>query len=162
VAIEKVRAFFRQYGMEDRILELPESCATVELAAKAIGCEPRRIAKTLSFTTADKVLLILTAGDAKVDNRKYKDRFGDKVRMPGYDEVERLTGHKVGGVCPFCVNSGVEVYLDVSLKRFDVVYPSAGGENSGIRLTIGELERYSESLAWVDVCKGWETQGTAE
>jgi prolyl-tRNA editing enzyme YbaK/EbsC (Cys-tRNA(Pro) deacylase) len=155
MAIEQVKAFFRQYGMEDRILEFPESCATVELAAQAIGCEPRRIAKTLSFKTAERVLLIVIAGDARVDNRKYKDRFGDKVRMLGSDEVERLTGYKIGGVCPFAVNSGVEVYIDTSLKRFDVVYPSAGGENSGIRLTVGELERYSRSLQWVDVCKGW-------
>ncbi|MBE0600500.1 MAG: YbaK/EbsC family protein [Firmicutes bacterium] len=156
MAIEKVRAYFRQFDMEDRILEFDVSSATVELAAVAVGCEPQRIAKTLSFVVNDAPLLIVTAGDAKVSNAKYKAVFQTKARMLAFDDAERLTGHAVGGVCPFAVNQGVPVYLDTSLKRFDTVFPACGSPNSAIELTIPELETYSGFRAWVDVCQGWE------
>lgn len=155
MAIEKVKEYFAQYGMEDRVLEFPVSSATVELAAQALGCEPCRIAKTLSFLVGDKAVLIVAAGDAKIDNPKYKAQFGAKAKMLTPDQVVELIGHAVGGVCPFAVNDGVAVYLDVSLKRFDTVFPACGSSNSAIELTIPELERYSGSTAWVDVCKGW-------
>ena len=155
MAIEKVKEYFVQYGMEDRVLEFPVSSATVELAAQALGCEPCRIAKTLSFLVGDRAVLIVAAGDAKIDNPKYKAQFGAKAKMLTPDQVVELIGHAVGGVCPFAVNDGVAVYLDVSLKRFDTVFPACGSSNSAIELTIPELERYSGSTAWVDVCKGW-------
>lgn len=155
MAIEKVKEYFAQYGMEDRVLEFPVSSATVELAAQALGCEPCRIAKTLSFLVGDKAVLIVAAGDAKIDNPKYKAQFGTKAKMLTPDQVTAMIGHAVGGVCPFAVNDGVAVYLDVSLKRFDTVFPACGSSNSAIELTIPELERYSGSTAWVDVCKGW-------
>ncbi len=155
MAIEKVKEYFAQYGMEDRVLEFPVSSATVELAAQALGCEPCRIAKTLSFLVGDRAVLIVAAGDAKIDNPKYKAQFGAKAKMLTPDQVVELIGHAVGGVCPFAVNDGVAVYLDVSLKRFDTVFPACGSSNSAIELTIPELERYSGSTAWVDVCKGW-------
>lgn len=156
MAIEKVKAYFNQYGMEDKVLEFTESSATVELAAKALQCEPKRIAKTLSFHVGEQVTLVVTAGDAKIDNRKYKEYFGVKAKMLSFDEAEPLIGHAVGGVCPFAVNDGVEIYLDVSLKRFDTVYPACGSANSAIKLTIPELETYSKLAAWVDVCKSWD------
>lgn len=155
MAIEKVKEYFAQYGMEDRVLEFPVSSATVELAAQALGCEPCRIAKTLSFLVGDRAVLIVAAGDAKIDNPKYKAQFGAKAKMLTPDQVVELIGHAVGGVCPFAVNDGVAVYLDVSLKRFDTVFPACGSSNSAIELTIPELERYSGSTVWVDVCKGW-------
>lgn len=154
MAIEKVKAFFAQYGMEDRVREFDVSSATVELAAQALGCEPCRIAKTLSFM-ADGPILIVAAGDARIDNPKYKARFGTKAKMLTPGEVETLVGHAVGGVCPFGVNEGVTVYLDESLKRFETVFPACGSANSAIGLSIPELERYSGFAAWVDVCKGW-------
>ena len=153
MSIEKVKEYFRQYGMEDRVWEKEHSSATVEEAAEALGCEPQRIAKTLSFQAGDRVVLVVTAGDRKIDNRKYREQFGCKAKMLKFEEVEDLVGHAVGGVCPFAVKEGVEVYLDESLKRFETVFPAAGSSNSMIELSIEELERYSHSLQWVDVCK---------
>ncbi|RKI39337.1 YbaK/EbsC family protein [bacterium D16-51] len=155
MAIEKVKAYFREYGMEERIQEFDESSATVELAAKALHCEPQRIAKTLSFMLENEAVLIVAAGDAKIDNPKYKEKFGTKAKMLSLDKVETLVGHAVGGVCPFVVNEGVKVYLDVSLKRFETVFPACGSSNSAIELTIPELEKYSGYVEWVDVCKGY-------
>lgn len=155
MSIEKVKDYFRQYGMEGRVLEFPVSSATVELAAQALGCEPGRIAKTLSFLVGARAVLIVAAGDAKVDNHKYKAQFGVKAKMLSADEVTELVGHAVGGVCPFAVNEGVTVYLDESLERFDTVYPACGSSNSAIELTIPELEQYSGFAGWIDVCKGW-------
>ncbi len=155
MAIEKVKAYFNKYGIEDRIQEFPVSSATVELAAEALHCEPCRIAKTLSFMIPEGPILIVAAGDAKIDNPKYKAQFGAKAKMLTPEEVLTLIGHGVGGVCPFAVNDGVTVYLDESLKRFDTVFPACGSSNSAIELTIAELEQYSSFNAWIDVCKGW-------
>jgi prolyl-tRNA editing enzyme YbaK/EbsC (Cys-tRNA(Pro) deacylase) len=155
MAIEKVKAYFKPYGLDGRIQELAQSSATVELAAQALGCEPCRIAKTLSFLLDGKPILIVTAGDAKIDNAKYKAYFGAKAKMLTPEETERLIGHAVGGVCPFGINEGVAVYLDDSLRRFTTVFPACGSSNSAIELTLDEMERYSGFLAWVDVCKGW-------
>ena len=155
MSIERVRAFFKTYDMDGRILEFPVSSATVELAAQAVGCEPCRIAKTLSFKVGDRTVLIAAAGDAKVDNRKYKDFFGAKAKMLTAEEAETLIGHAVGGVCPFAVNEGVEVYLDESLKRFETVFPACGSSNSAIEVNMEELEEYSGACEWVDVCKDW-------
>lgn len=155
MAIEKVKAYFRQYGMENRVQEFPVSSATVELAAEALHCEPCRIAKTLSFLVDGNPILIVAAGDAKIDNPKYKARFAAKAKMLTPEEAEALVGHAVGGVCPFAVNPGVRVYLDESLKRFATVFPACGSGNSAIELTIPELESHSGFTAWVDVCKGW-------
>jgi prolyl-tRNA editing enzyme YbaK/EbsC (Cys-tRNA(Pro) deacylase) len=156
MAIEKVKEYFKQWDMEDKILEFEVSSATVELAAEAIGCEPKRIAKTLSFMANEKTILIVVAGDARIDNSKYKAQFSTKAKMLTPDEVIDLTGHAVGGVCPFGINEGVTVYLDESLKRFKTVFPACGSSNSAIELTIEELERYSNYSSWVDVCKGWQ------
>ena len=156
MAIEAVKKFFAKYGMADRIRELAESSATVELAAQALGCEPGRIAKTLSFSVNGRPVLIVAAGDAKIDNAKYKAHFGVKARMLTPDEVETLIGHAVGGVCPFAVNEGVSVYLDASLKRFQTIFPACGSGNSAIELTIPELEQYSGFVSWIDVCKNWQ------
>lgn len=156
MAIEKVREYFKQYGMEERIMEMDHSSATVELAAEAVGVEPARIAKSLTFKKEEHALMVVTAGDAKVDNRKYKDTFGVKAKMLTADEVVEMIGHAVGGVCPFAIPEDVTVYLDESLKRFDKVYPACGSGNSAIGLTLPELEKYSGSTAWVDVCKGWD------
>ncbi len=155
MAIEKVRAYFREYGMEGRIQEFDVSSATVELAAAALQCEPQRIAKTLSFMAEGHAVLVVSAGDAKIDNPKYKAQFGVKAKMLTPEEAETLVGHAVGGVCPFAVNEGVKVYLDVSLKRFKTVFPACGSSNSAIELTIAELEKYSGYTGWVDVCKGY-------
>ena len=156
MAIEKVKAYFKKYGMEEKIQEFDVSSATVELAAAALGCEPQRIAKTLSFSIDGKAVLIVAAGDAKIDNPKYMAKFGKKAKMLSPDEVEALVGHAVGGVCPFAVKEGVDVYLDVSLKRFETVFPACGSSNSAIELTIAQLEEYSGYVEWVDVCKGYE------
>ena len=153
MAIERVRAYFATLGIEDRILEFETSSATVALAAAALGTEECRIAKTLSFHLGGRVLLVVAAGDAKIDNQKYKARFGTKAKMLAFEEAEALVGHAVGGVCPFAVNEGVDVYLDESLKRFETVFPACGSSNSAIEFTLGELERYSGALGWVDVCK---------
>lgn len=155
MSIEKVKEYFARYGMQDRVLEFPVSSATVELAAEALHCEPCRIAKTLSFLVGETPVLIVAAGDTKIDNPKYKAQFGTKAKMLTPDQVEALIGHGVGGVCPFAVQPGVAVYLDVSLKRFATVFPACGSSNSAIELTIPELEQYSGYKAWVDVCKGW-------
>lgn len=158
MSIDKVRACFRQLGIEDRIMEFPVSSATVELAAVAVGVVPARIAKTLSFKVGEKCVLIVAAGDTKIDNPKYKAFFKAKAKMLTPDEAESLIGHAVGGVCPFGVNEGVEIYLDVSLKRFDTVFPACGSANSAIELTNDELEKYSNALGWIDVCKGWQEE----
>lgn len=155
MAIEKVKQFFAQYGMQERVLEFPVSSATVELAAEALRCEPCRIAKTLSFLVEDGPVLIVAAGDAKIDNPKYKAQFSTKAKMLTPEQAATMVGHAVGGVCPFAVNPGVKVYLDVSLRRFETVFPACGSSNSAIELTIPELEQYSGYLQWVDVCKGW-------
>ena len=156
MSIEKVKEYFRSFGMEERVMEFEVSSATVELAALAVGCEPARIAKTLSFMVGDKPILIVTAGDTKIDNPKYKARFSTKAKMLTADEAVNLIGHAVGGVCPFAINEGAEVYLDVSMKRFGTVFPACGSSNSAIELTMEELEKYSCSfVAWIDVCKGW-------
>lgn len=153
MSIEKVREYFKSVGIDSRIKELDESSATVELAAHALGCAPERIAKTLSFKVKEDCVLIVTAGDVKIDNSKYKAQFGTKASMLKIDEAAELIGHSVGGVCPFAVNNGVKVYLDESLKRFKTVFPACGSSNSAIELTISELEKYSGFIAWVDVCK---------
>lgn len=155
MAIERVRAYFREWGMEERIQEFDTSSATVELAAAALHCEPQRIAKTLSFMVDGQAMLVVAAGDAKIDNSKYKAQFGTKARMLSPEEVEALVGHAVGGVCPFAINEGVNVYLDISLKRFETVFPACGSSNSAIELTIPELEEHSGYREWVDVCKGY-------
>lgn len=157
MAIDKVREYFAQYGMDSRILEMELSSATVELAAKAVGVEGARIAKSLSFMTKDGPILIIAAGDAKVDNSKYKHFYGQKAAMLKFDEVEELIGHAVGGVCPFAIRDNVRVYLDESLKRFTTVFPACGSGNSAIELTLEELEKYSQNfVSWVNVTKGWE------
>ena len=156
MSIERVRAYFKEYGIESRILEFTESSATVELAAAALGCEPERIAKTLSFRGTEGPLLVVTAGDAKIDNSKFKAAFGIKAKMLTPEEAEKLVGHLVGGVCPFGVNPGVAVYLDESLRRFKTVFPACGSGSSAIELTVPEMEQYSNSSGWVDVCKGWD------
>ena len=156
MAIEKVKEFFKEYGMEDRVLEFNVSSATVEMAAKALNCEHCRIAKTLSFLLNDKAILIVAAGDARIDNSKYKAYFKTKAKMLSPQENIDLVGHSIGGVCPFAVKQGVTVYLDESLKRFKTVFPACGSSNSAIEITLPELERYSNFKAWIDVCKDWE------
>lgn len=156
MSIEKVRQYFSKYAMEDKIMQFDVSSATVELAAQALGCEGCRIAKTLSFDIDNKGMLIVTAGDAKIDNAKYKAKFHTKARMLSPDGAAEIIGHAVGGVCPFGVNEGVDIYLDESLKRFDTVFPACGSANSAIELTIPELEKYSNYIEWVDVCKDWQ------
>ena len=153
MSIENVREYFRKFNMEDKIRELKESSATVELAARALNCEPARIAKTLSFHLEDCPILILTAGDVKIDNKKYKEKFGTKARMLSFNEAETLIGHSVGGVCPFGIKEGVKVYLDNSLKRFQTVFPAAGSSNSAIEMNLDELEKYSNSIEWIDVTR---------
>ena len=156
MSIEKVRKYFASFGMEERILEFPVSSATVELAAQALNCDPSRIAKTLSFNAGGEPILIVAAGDARVDNARYKAKFGVKAKMLSHEEAAELIGHAVGGVCPFAVNPGVKVYLDASMKRFATMFPAAGSSNSAIELTLEELEKYSQAAEWVDVCKNWQ------
>lgn len=156
MSIERVREYFKQWNLQDRILEFDTSSATVELAAQAVGCIPARIAKTLSLRVGDHAALVVAAGDAKIDNAKYKAQFHRKATMLKPEEVTETIGHAVGGVCPFGVNPGTEVYLDRSLRRFQTVYPAAGSSNSAIEMTMEELEKYSGSLGWIDVCKGWD------
>ena len=162
VSIEKVRAYFKPLGIEERIREFDVSSATVELAAVAVGVEGARIAKSLSFKVEDKPIIIVVAGDAKVDNSRYKAQFHTKAKMLTHEEAHELIGHDVGGVCPFALPEDVKVYLDVSMKRFETVFPAAGSSNSAVEMTCDELERYASNFAaWVDVCKGWrpEEQG---
>lgn len=153
MSIEKARKYFTKWNLQDRILEFDVSSATVELAAEAVGCEPERIAKTLSFKVNDSCILIVTAGDRKIDNAKYKAKFATKAKMLTPEEVEETIGYRVGGVCPFGINEGVSVYLDESLKRFSSVFPACGSANSAIELTIEELETTSNYKEWIDVCK---------
>ena len=153
MSLERVKKYFEKFGVKDSIMEFDVSSATVELAAKALGCEEARIAKTLSFLVEENPILIVAAGDVKIDNAKYKSTFHTKAKMLKFEEVEQLIGHAVGGVCPFGVNDNVKIYLDESLKRFKTVFPACGSANSAIELTIPELEKYSSSLGWVDVCK---------
>lgn len=153
MSIEKVRAYFKEQGIEDKIQGFEVSSATVELAAQALGCEPERIAKSITFQAGDRIIMIVTAGDQKIDNPKYKAQFGTKAKMLAREEAEDLIGHAVGGVCPFAVNEGVEIYLDESLKRFETVFPACGSSNSAAEFTIPELEKYTNYLEWIDVCK---------
>lgn len=153
MSIEKVKEYFKSFGMENRIQEFETSSATVELAAKALSCEPCRIAKTLSFIVDNSPILIVAAGDMKIDNSKYKAQIGSKAKMLTPEQALTLIGHAVGGICPFAVNDGVKVYLDMSLQRFDTVFPACGSANSAIELSIRELEKYSGFVGWVDVCK---------
>ena len=152
MSIEKVREYFKTKGIDERIQEFEISSATVPLAARALHCEESRIAKTLSFHIGKKVILIVAAGDTRIDNAKYKAQFGTKAKMLSFDEAESLVGHAVGGICPFAVNEGVEVYLDISLKRFATVFPACGSSNSAIELSPQELEKYSGFIKWIDVC----------
>ena len=156
MSIQRVKEFFRSLGREQDILEFETSSSTVELAAQAAGVIPSRIAKTLSFLVEDTCVLVVCAGDTKVDNHKFKEQFHCKVKMLSYDQVSALVGHDVGGVCPFSVNEGVQIFLDRSLQRFSTVFPAAGSSNSAIELTCDELEHFSGSLGWIDVCKGWQ------
>ena len=158
MSIERVRPYLEERGMADRIQEFDVSSATVELAAAALGCEGKRIAKTLSFMVDGKAIVIVAAGDAKVDNAKYKAFFGAKAKMLTPDEAVELVGHAVGGVCPFAVNEGVKIYLDISLRRFETVYPAAGSSNSAVRLTPDELADLCPDAVWVDLCTAWQDE----
>ena len=158
MSIEKGREYLKQFGIEDRVREFSVSSATVELAAQAAGCEPARIAKTLSFMTKEGPILIVTAGDTKIDNAKYKAQFGCKAKMLSAGEVEPLIGHAIGGVCPFGVKDGVKIYLDVSMQRFTTVFPACGEHNNAIELTPADMEKYTPNQGWIDVCKGWQAQ----
>lgn len=156
MAINKVREYLSKWNVSERILEFEVSSATVDLAAKAVGCEPKRIAKSLSFLVKENPILIVTAGDAKIDNKKFKTIFESKAKMINKDDVEKLIGYDVGGVCPFGINENVEVYLDESLKRFKTVFPACGTANSAIEVDLIELETFSNYKNWIDVCKDWE------
>lgn len=158
MSINRVKEYLKQWNMEDKIQEFETSSATVELAALALNCEPKRIAKSLSFKIEETCILIVTAGDAKVQNSKYKTEFGVKAKMLSADEVLAFVGHEVGGVCPFAIKEGVDVFLDESLKRFTTVFPACGSSNSAIELTLEELERFSNYKKWIDVCHGWQEQ----
>lgn len=154
-SIEKVKEYFAGLGMADRVLEFETSSATVELAAQAVGCEPAHIAKTLGFSLpeGEGCVLVVAAGDAKVDNKLFKQEFGFKAKMLPADQAEEKIGHRVGGVCPFAVNPGAQVYLDESLRRFEQVYPAAGSASSAVRLSLSELEQTARPIKWVNVCK---------
>lgn len=153
MSFEKAKKHLEKYGLIDRIIVFETSSATVKLAAEALGCEEARIAKSLGFLVNEKAILVLAAGDQKIDNSKYKHEFGVKAKMIPYDEVEGIIGHSAGGVCPFGINDGVEVYLDESLKAYDIMYPACGSHNSAVKLTIDELKKISGYIKWVDVCK---------
>lgn len=159
MSLEKAVRHLARYGLKERVQQFDVSSATVELAAQALGCEPAHIAKSLSFLVGDGAVLVVAAGDAKVDNPRFKAQFHTKAKMLTPGEVEAMVGHAVGGVCPFAVNPGVKIYLDASLRRFETVFPACGSSNSAIELTISELEQYSRFDAWVDVCKGWRAEG---
>ncbi|MBO7730584.1 MAG: YbaK/EbsC family protein [Lachnospiraceae bacterium] len=153
MALEKAKAYLEEKGYGDRVMVFDVSSATVELAAKAVGTEPEKIAKSMTFKVNEKPVMIVCAGDAKVNNQKFKETFHVKAKMLSFDEVHDLIGHDVGGVCPFGINEGVDVYLDESLKRFEFVYPACGSDNSAVKLSIPELEEVSDYLGWVDICK---------
>ena len=153
MSVEKVREFLRPFGRDNDIIEFPSSSATVAQAAADLNTEEGRIAKSMSFMTASGPIVIVLAGDARIDNRKFKDLFHEKARMIGAEDVERLTGHPVGGVCPFANPSHTEVYLDQSLQRFETIFPAAGSSNSAIELTCSQLEEYTNFKEWIDVCK---------
>lgn len=157
MSTQKVKAYFEKIGATEEVLEFSLSSATVVLAAEALGCEDKRIAKSLTFKDGeDGCIMIVAAGDAKVDNAKFKETFKIKAKMPAFDEVEALCGYAAGGVCPFGVNDNVRVFLDISLKRFQTVFPACGSSNSAVELTIEKLEQYSNYIEWVDVCKAWQ------
>lgn len=156
MAIDKVKEYFKSLGIEHKVMEFETSSATVELAALAVGVEPARIAKTLSFKVGENAVLIVAAGDVKIDNSKYKSFFNTKAKMLTADEVVEFIGHEIGGVCPFAIPEDVKVYLDSSLRRFQTVFPAAGSQNSAIEFTCDELYQYAGASAWIDVCKGWE------
>lgn len=156
MAFESIKEFFQKNGLGDRIHEFSQSSATVELAAEALGCQPEWIAKTLSFKVDERPILIVTAGDAKIANPKFKEKFGTKAVMLTPDEVQNEIGLSIGAVCPFLIKREIPIYLDVSLKRFETVYPACGSSNSAVELTIPELEQFSNFKEWIDVCKGWE------
>jgi prolyl-tRNA editing enzyme YbaK/EbsC (Cys-tRNA(Pro) deacylase) len=158
MAIDRVRDYLKQWGRDKDILEFDTSSATVELAANALGVPPGRIAKTLSFRTEDGALLVVAAGDARIDNAKFKTEFNRKAKMLTPEEVLEYTGHAIGGVCPFALKEGLSVYSDISMKRFTTVFPACGSSNSAIELTCEELEEYSGSSHWVDVCKDWQEE----
>ena len=155
MSIARVREFFKGYGLENKIMEFSTSSATVALAAEALGVIEARIAKTLSFKKDEGCILVVTAGDAKIDNAKFKSEFSMKARMLTPEEVAALVGHEIGGVCPFGINENIPVYLDVSMKRFDTIFPACGSSNSAIEFTCEELFNYSQGVKWIDVCKGW-------
>lgn len=157
MSLSRVREYLADFGVEDRVLEFSASSATVELAALAVGCAPGRIAKTLGFLLRGQAILVVAAGDAKVDNRRFKDRFDAKAVMLTPQQAVEMVGYAVGGVCPFAVPPNVPIYLDASLRRFQTVYPACGSSNSAIELTVTELERFSRFADWVDVCKGWQS-----
>ena len=150
-----VKEFFKNINLEDRVMEHKEASDTVEHAAEVIGCSPKQIAKTMSFLIGENPMLLVVSGDAKIDNSKYKSYFNQKAIMIPLDKVEELIGHKPGGLCPFGANENVKVYLDISLKRFDIVYTGAGDEKSTVKISVEELEKYSDSIDWIDVCKNW-------
>jgi prolyl-tRNA editing enzyme YbaK/EbsC (Cys-tRNA(Pro) deacylase) len=155
MSVERAREYLKKWGMENDIRKFDVSSATVELAAQALNCEPKRIAKTLSFMIDDRCILIVTAGDSKIDNPKYKAEFGVKAKMLKAEEVMEYTGHEIGGVCPFGVKSDIKTYLDISLKRFKTVFLASGSSNSIIELKVSELEEISAAIKWIDVCKSW-------
>lgn len=156
MSFDSVKKFLDERGFADRAMEFAVSSATVEKAAEAIGCEGKEIAKTMAFKVDENAVLVVMAGDARIDNRKFKDTFATKAVMLKGDEVEEMTGHPIGGVCPFDVKDGAPVYLDVSLKRFDTVYPACGSANSAVKLSVDELEKVSGACGWVDIGKDWE------
>ena len=153
ISLDKVKNFFKNIGLEDRIKVLDDSTATVELAAKAVGCEIKQIAKSMTFLVKEKPVMIVCAGNVKIDNSKYKSHFHEKAKMIPASMLEEYIGHNMGGVCPFAIKNNVAVYLDESLKANEIVYPPAGNEHSAVKLTLNELEQYSNATMWVDVCK---------
>lgn len=157
MSVEKVKEYLKRFGKDEDILEMDESTATVELAAKALGTEEARIAKSLSFYNGEDAMIIVVAGDAKIDNKKFKDQFKFKARMMAHEDTDKYTGHAVGGVCPFALPDSIDVYLDESMKRFETMFPACGSSNSAIELTLDELEKTSDFKEWIDVCKNWRS-----
>ena len=158
MSLSKVKEFFKNVNLEDRIVEHEETSDTVEHAAEVIGCSPKQIAKTMSFLIGEDPVIVVASGDARIDNSKYKSYFNQKAIMIPFDKVEELVGHNPGGIFPFVVNENVKTYLDISLKRFDIVYTGAGSESSTVKISIDELEKYSNSIDWIDVCKNWNVE----